>query len=145
MTPAPDEIPDGFGLCNRNAFEAGVGPFFERWDTSIDGQLAYILAVRIGPRHLGAPGRSHGGFVLALLDQAMGTTAHRVLGELTYTISMSTDFIGPAEEGVLLEVHAQATAMTRSYVFMSAHAEAEGRSVATAKGVWVRRRGVAVR
>ena len=78
--------------------------------------------------------------MLAIVDQAMGIAAQALMGSLTYTISLSTDFIGPAPAGSLLEVTAHATARTSSHVFMSGHAHCGESAVASAKGVWVRAR-----
>lgn len=140
MTKLPAAVPPGFIVSDRTAFGTHIGPFFERWNSAAEGPESYTLAVNVEARHGGAPDRAHGGFVLAIVDQAMGIAAQGAMGSLVYTISLSTDFIGPAPVGELLEVTAHATAKTSSHVFMSGHAHCGGRPVASAKGVWVRAR-----
>lgn len=133
-------MPEGFAVCNHTPFETHIGPFFERWDVEADGRRRFTLAVMIEQRHLGFPERSHGGLILTLMDEAMGKGAYRELDAFTYTLSINTDFIGPAPEGSLLEVQAWCTGTTSSYAFMSGRALADGALVATGNGVWVRQR-----
>lgn len=134
------DTPAGFDLCNDNAMERLVGPFYKRQHVDEQGRQIYTLAARVRETLTGASDRAHGGFILMLLDQAMGLAAHDALNDVAFTISMHADFIGPARVDKLVKVHAHATSTTSSFAFMSAVAEIDESIVATGSGVWRRRR-----
>lgn len=132
--------PEGFNVCNDNALEALVGPFYERRHVDAHDRPVYTLAARVHGALTGAVDRAHGGFILMLLDQAMGLAAHDALNAAAFTISMHADFIGPARVGMFVETHAYATSTTSSFAFMSAIVEIDGRTIASGTGVWRRQR-----
>ncbi|HKY23301.1 MAG TPA: PaaI family thioesterase [Vicinamibacterales bacterium] len=134
------EPPAGFVPCNDNAFEGLAGPFYVKRHFDSQGRPIFSLSARIRDDLTGASDRAHGGFILTLLDQAMGLGARDALGDLAFTISLHTDFIGPAHVGRWVTAHAHATSTTSTFAFMTASAESDGHPVATGSGVWRLRR-----
>jgi uncharacterized protein (TIGR00369 family) len=66
---------------------------------------AVTCSMPIEPTHEGAPGISHGGAVMALLDTALGVRAlmHSVpMGQGTSTVEMKVNFLRPVRAGSTL-------------------------------------------
>lgn len=127
---------EGYAPCNDNALERHLGPFYERREVDADGQQVYTLAAHVREQFAGASGRAHGGFILMILDQAMGLAAEQALGAPTFTISMHVDFIGPAPTNEIAFVKTKVVSRTSSFAFMSAVVESNGAKVASGGGAW---------
>ena len=88
--------------------------------------------------NLNSVGISHGGYIAAILDNGMGSAAHRVIddGKRCVTISLDIKFIGGSKENDILIGKVVTTKRTKTLVFVKAdlfHAE---NIIATASGIW---------
>lgn len=88
--------------------------------------------------NLNSAGISHGGYIAAILDNGMGSAAHREIddGKRCVTISLDIKFIGGSKENDILIGKVVTTKRTKTLVFVKAdlfHAE---NIIATASGIW---------
>ena len=88
--------------------------------------------------NLNSAGISHGGYVAAILDNGMGSAAHKVIddGKRCVTISLDIKFISGSKENDILIGKVVTTKRTKTLVFVKAdlfHAE---NIIATASGIW---------
>ena len=91
--------------------------------------------------HMNRHNVMHGGITTSLLDNAMGATASLTVDDTGsapfLTISMTVNFLAPAEAGAPLVATGRKTGGGRSTVFIDGVLEdATGRVVATATGVF---------
>lgn len=137
-----DNIPEGFRLL-RDAggqFIAVNGPLY--FKKTPEGLL---VGMRIEERHCNPTGVCHGGMLMTFCDMAMpmaANYAHR-LGQFLPTISMTTDFVGPAKLGAWLQARTDVLKVTRNLVFTQGLITADGEPVVRASGVF--RRGQDIR
>ncbi len=118
-------------------------------DSGFQRNMGYRVEVRDGEatvtldlaeRHLNRAGIAHGGTVMALFDAAMGYACAPVVKEDGYrglvTVSMTTNFIGPARDGAL-RVEGKRTGGGRKLMFCEAKAyDAAGELIATCTGTF---------
>ncbi len=97
----------------------------------IDNNL-YLLALELGERHAGAPGRGHGAVSLAMLDEIMGRAASRAVNNLCYTASMTTNFCNASKVGDFLLASARVRRAGKSMVFVDSELHSGETLVATA-------------
>ena len=87
--------------------------------------------------NLNSKGISHGGYIAAILDNGMGTSAHYVIGEkVCVTISLDIKFIGVSKENQILFGKVKVNRKTNSLVFVNAELFESKNLIATASGVW---------
>ena len=88
--------------------------------------------------NLNSAGISHGGYIAAILDNGMGSGAHKVIieGKRCVTISLDIKFIGGSKEGDILTGNVTITKKTKSLVFVSAELFQAKNIIATASGIW---------
>jgi uncharacterized protein (TIGR00369 family) len=95
--------PDGFAPYRRSSpYLDIIGPVYE---SATDPSIAGLW---IDHRHTNSRGFLHAGLLVAVVDTIMGHTCERALGDgrrLT-TVSLTSDFIGPARAGQWLDVTA---------------------------------------
>lgn len=87
-----------------------------------DGETA-LGRVTLGPGWQGAPGRSHGGVVSALIDEVYGAVLP-LLGAIAFTGELTVRYVAPCPLGVPLEFRAWKVGEERRKLFL----ECEGRS-----------------
>ncbi|MSP05965.1 MAG: PaaI family thioesterase [Candidatus Fonsibacter sp.] len=88
--------------------------------------------------NLNSAGISHGGYIAAILDNGMGSGAHKVIneGKRCVTISLDIKFIGGSKEGDVLIGKVTITKKTKTLVFVSANLFQAENVIATASGIW---------
>ncbi len=92
--------------CWQDCVVAGAGhPYGTGFRGRREGDEA-VAWVTLGPGHEGAPGRSHGGIIAALFDEAMGF-ALWMEGIPAYTAWLKTTYVAAAPIGVELEFRAR--------------------------------------
>ncbi|SFP67117.1 PaaI family thioesterase [Tranquillimonas alkanivorans] len=106
-----------------------------------DGRARCILDVT--EAHANRHGVLHGGIAALMLDNAMGATGSLTVDETGrspfLTISMATNFVGPARVGQRITATGRVTGGGRSLLFIEARLEADGGTlIATATGVFKR-------
>ena len=122
--------PEGFG--GRN------GPFYFRID---EGKVRCALPIEA--KHLNRGKATHGGLLMTFADVALFAISQPARGgDLAVTVSMSSEFIGPAFEGELLEATGDVLRSGGSLIFVRGLATVGDRPVLNFAGVLkrVRRR-----
>jgi uncharacterized protein (TIGR00369 family) len=127
-------IPDGFRRVELapNPFLERVGPLYARF---ADGE--FVLGFQVEPGHCNPGGTCHGGMMSTLADMLLilGTNAQAKLQRYLSTVSLSTDFVGPAPLGAWLEGRMQVVRVTRSLVFAQGTMTRDGEAVMRTSGI----------
>ena len=115
-----------------------AGPFPERagplW---VDG-AGERLGLRVRAHHLNRGGTAHGGLLATLVDTAMGHAVRGVAeAESAATVSLTTDFLGPADEGDWVEARTKVERVGGRLAFVDCSVRGEGREVVRARGVFI--------
>jgi uncharacterized protein (TIGR00369 family) len=85
---------------------------------------------------VGAPGRLHGGVMMAFFDEALGLVCKH-LGAETMTASLTVDFRAPAYVGATLELRARVERREGRKWYMRGEAYELDRLLAEARGLWI--------
>jgi uncharacterized protein (TIGR00369 family) len=88
--------------------------------------------------NLNSAGISHGGYIAAILDNGMGSAAHKVIndGKRCVTISLDIKFIVSSKENDILIGKVNITKKTKTLVFVKAELFQAENIIATASGIW---------
>ena len=89
--------------------------------------------------HTNPSGTAHGGYLMTLLDLTLGLAALAFAPDVTghpTTVSLTSNLVGAAREGEVLEGEAHVDAATRTLTFVSGRLHVGGRAVATASAVF---------
>ena len=131
-----DDIPAGFEPeTDDGRFFDMIGPVYARRDTP---EAAPIFAFRAGRKHTNQRDVVQGGMLVTLGDHTLAIACWTAAQGPCATISLNTDFLGPAREGDWVEARGEVTKMTRSLVFGKSYVYANGNLILTATGVWKR-------
>jgi acyl-coenzyme A thioesterase PaaI-like protein len=88
--------------------------------------------------HQGPPGYAHGGVIAAALDEAMALVLHDQ-GTYALTGRLEVDLKAPAPVGSFVEVEADIESVEARTLTLAAAASADGGTLATARGTFVRK------
>jgi uncharacterized protein (TIGR00369 family) len=86
--------------------------------------------------HMNAAGSTHGGFLMSVLDSGMGTAVHQVIDSIAVTITLDIKFIAGSKSGDEIIGYAKIKKQTRSLIFMQGELVSNGKTLATAEGIW---------
>jgi uncharacterized protein (TIGR00369 family) len=88
--------------------------------------------------NLNSAGISHGGYIAAILDNGMGSAAHKVINDVKrcVTISLDIKFIGSSKENDILIGKVNITKKTKTLIFVKAELFQAENIIATASGIW---------
>lgn len=117
----------------------GPNPFLERvgplYACLRDG--AFVLGFRVEPGHCNPGGTCHGGMMSTLADMLLilGANVQADLQRYLTTVSLNTDFVGPAPAGAWLEGRMQVVRVTRSLVFAQGLITRDGEPVLRTSGI----------
>ncbi|MFC3998617.1 PaaI family thioesterase, partial [Nocardiopsis sediminis] len=103
----------------------------EQHGTELRGEVV------LGGVYQGPPGLVHGGWIAALLDQALGGAANAA-GVPCLTAKLDVDYRDPTPLNVPLQVAARVTGMERRKVFVSAEIRHNGEVTAEGTAIMVR-------
>ena len=103
-----------------------------------DGTVAGRFFVK--QDHQGPPGYAHGGVIAAALDEAMSLVLHEQ-GTYALTGRLEVSLEAPAPVGSFVDVEADVESAEERKLTLSAAAVADGRTLATARGTFVRQTG----
>ncbi len=133
---ASGAIPAGWFVDNNGGpFTELVGPILRKADTS----AGVVKAIRVEHRHTNANGVAHGGILLALLDNLMGTAIMLAAPGSNYvTAAMSTSFTAAARLDDFVEGTADITRQGRNLVFIRAAIHADGKTLLTGEATFAR-------
>lgn len=96
----------GWYYWNHDPFENRAGPFFMRRED--DG--GYVSAFRAQDRHMNGAGFMHGGCLMTFADFALFAIATDELRDSNaVTMNLSSDFLGAARPGALMEARGEVT------------------------------------
>ena len=128
--------PEGWFIDNNGGpFTELIGPILRKADTT-DG---VVKGMRIEHRHTNANGVAHGGVLLALMDNLMGTAIVVAAPATNYvTAAMASSFIGAARLGEFVEGAAAITRQGRNLVFIRATLSTDGRTLLTGEATFAR-------
>ena len=110
------------------------GPFLEHIGPVLaDGD---VIALRIAPHHLNRSGAAQGGLLATLVDFALGR-AIRATGESrAVTVSLTTDYLGAAKEGELVEARTEVERLGGTLAFADCSLTVEGREIVRGRAVF---------
>jgi uncharacterized protein (TIGR00369 family) len=128
--------PEGWFIDNNGGpFTELIGPILRKADTS----GGVVKALRIEHRHTNANGVAHGGVLLALMDNLMGTAIVVAAPGTNYvTAATAASFLGAARLGDFVEAHAEITRQGRNLVFIRGTLTAGGRTLMTGEATFAR-------
>ena len=127
------EIPEHFdALGFRPQFSNFIGPFYVSRNQNI-----FQTGVKLVKHHGGGPNRGHGGVSMTVLDEAMGRAASHACGNLSVTISMTTNFISSTRIDDFIIATAEVKRHGKSIIFVDATLHAGEKLLATATGTWM--------
>lgn len=101
-----------------------------------------VKAILVETKHANLIGIAHGGILLSLMDNLMGSAISVAAPGSNYvTATLSTSFASAARVGDWLEARAAITKLGRSLVFIRATLTVGGRVVMTGEGSFARVQG----
>ena len=133
------DIPDGFKLLKRGGgFLSSLGPWYYRIDESNGGKGQLILAIRIEDRHTNIRHIAHGGFLVTMVDTALGivVSSSREPAQPIVTVSLTTNFITAASAGDWVEAHVDIDRMGGRLAYARCTLRAGDRTIMTGSGVF---------
>ncbi|MBI5107113.1 MAG: PaaI family thioesterase [Rhodocyclales bacterium] len=129
------DIPEGYKPLKRSGgFLSSVGPWYYRRDEK--KQMA--LAIRIEDRHCNIRHIAHGGFLVAMLDTALGIVISnsREPPQPLVTVSLTTNFVSSAEPGDWVEARVTIDRMGKRLAYASCQLVCGERVIMTGTGVF---------
>jgi uncharacterized protein (TIGR00369 family) len=128
------DIPEGFTHHTRTS------PVTEPWEPIYAKRTsdAFILALRLAKPHTNSRGIVHGGLIATLADNAMGLTCGVRMKEpqRLVTISLSIDYLAPANIGQWLAVETNFVKLGGSVCFAQCFVTADGEPCARASATF---------
>ena len=129
------DIPDGFQPLKRGGgYLVSLGPWYYRRDDK--NQI--VLAIRIEDRHCNIRHIAHGGFLVTMVDTALGivVSSSREPAQPIVTVSLTTNFITSAEPGDWIEAHVSIDRMGGRLAYASCTLRTGERTIMTGTGVF---------
>jgi acyl-coenzyme A thioesterase PaaI-like protein len=133
----PADPPEGFEpLFRSSPFLDHNGPFFYR--KTEDG--AFVVGLRILPKHANARGGAHGGLLMTMCDIALGyRTSHSQTPQpMLTTASVTTNFAGSAKVGDWVEAHVDVQKVGGRLAFANCDLICNGERIVHATSVFAR-------
>jgi uncharacterized protein (TIGR00369 family) len=129
------EIPSGFELFeNQGPYLEHIGPVYA---SEQDGRP--VFGLRAEERHLNHRGTVQGGLLSTLADFALGRAieADAEDGRDRATVSLTVDFLRPANVGDWIESRTRVERVGSTLSFADCSLTVEGREIVRARAVWV--------
>jgi len=122
----------GWHYWNHDPFETRSGPFFMRREE--DG--SYLSAFRAEDRHMNGGGFLHGGCLMTFADFALFAIATDEIGDAqAVTMNLSSDFLGTAHPGALMEARGEVTRGGGKTIFVRGMITADGEPALSFTGI----------
>jgi uncharacterized protein (TIGR00369 family) len=128
-------MPDGFvPFEEQGPFLEHIGPVHVREG---DGEL--VLGLRAEERHANHRGTIQGGLLSTFADFVLGRAieADAADGRDRATVSLTVDFLGPANPGDWIESSSRVERVGGTLSFADCSLTVEGREIVRARAVWV--------
>ncbi|MCM2288199.1 MAG: PaaI family thioesterase [Sulfuritalea sp.] len=133
------EIPEGFKPLKRGGgYLSSLGPWYYRIDETKGEKGQIVLAIRIEDRHTNIRHIAHGGFLVTMVDTALGivVSSSREPAQPIVTVSLTTNFITSAEPGDWVEAHVDIDRMGGRLAYASCTLLTGKRTIMTGSGVF---------
>lgn len=134
-----DDIPQGFKLLKRGGgYLSSLGPWYYRIDEAKGEKGQIVLAIRIADRHTNIRQIAHGGFLVTMVDTALGivVSSSREPPQPIVTVSLTTNFISSASPGDWVEAHVDIDRMGGRLAYASCTLLTGDRTIMTGTGVF---------
>ena len=129
-------------MTNKNKFEQlslqkgfmkhNGGLFFRNLS-----ETEYEFKSTVSENHLNNAKITHGGYIAALIDAGLGTSAHRSTNNSPcVTISLDLKFISSSKVGDEIIGKAKILKKTKSLVFLFCELNCNNKIIASASGIW---------
>ena len=132
-------IPVGFRPLERGGqYLRSLGPWYYRRDESEHKRGQIILAIRVEDRHTNIRHIAHGGFLVTIVDTALGivVSSSREPPQPIVTVSLTTNFVASAEPGDWVEAHVDIDRMGGRLAYASCTLRVGDRCIMTGTGVF---------
>jgi len=133
------DIPEGFKLLKRGGgYLTSLGPWYYRIDESKGEKGQLILAIRVEDRHTNIRHIAHGGFLVTIVDTALGivVSSSREPPQPIVTVSLTTNFVASAEPGDWVEAHVDIDRRGGRLAYASCTLRVGDRCIMTGTGVF---------
>ncbi len=129
----PRSIPEGFRIYSApNKFPEKIGPLYYKKEGD-----QYRFGFLADESHTNYHGIVHGGMMMSFMDEVLGQTIWRAIGNKPCaTISLNFDFVASAEAGDWLEMNYSITRQGVSVVFIRGELLVGDKIIMTADGIW---------
>jgi uncharacterized protein (TIGR00369 family) len=129
------DIPEGF------APDVQKSPITDPWEPlySKRTEKAVVLGLRVAKPHTNQQGLVHGGLIATLADSAMAYSCRQVMGSWASwmaTISLTVDFVGPAQIGQWLTVESDVIKTGKTICFAQSLIKADNSVIARANATF---------
>ncbi|MDP2134189.1 MAG: PaaI family thioesterase [Sulfuritalea sp.] len=133
------DIPDGFKPLKRGGgYLTSLGPWYYRIDEAKGEKGQIVLAIRVDDRHTNIRHIAHGGFLVTMVDTALGivVSSSREPPQPIVTVSLTTNFITSASPGDWVEAHVDIDRMGGRLAYASCMLRTGERTIMTGTGVF---------
>ncbi|MCX7148767.1 MAG: PaaI family thioesterase [Rhodocyclales bacterium] len=133
------DIPEGFKLLKRGGgYLTSLGPWYYRSDETKGEKGQLVLAIRIEDRHTNIRHIAHGGFLVTIVDTALGivVSSSREPAQPIVTVSLTTNFVSSAEPGDWVEAHVDIDRMGGRLAYARCTLRVGERCIMTGTGVF---------
>ena len=130
-----DNIPDGFKPLKRGGeYLTNLGP----WHYRLDERGQVVLAIRVEDRHTNIRHIAHGGFLVTMVDTALGivVSSSREPPQPIVTVSLTTNFVSSAEPGDWVEARVDIDRFGGRLAYASCRLVCGDRLIMTGSGVF---------
>ena len=108
-------------------FLAHIGPVLADGD---------VLALRVAAHHLNSSGVAQGGLLATLVDFALGRAIRASAESRAVTVSLTTDFLGAARKGDLVEARTEVERLGGTLAFADCSLTVEGNEIVRGRAVF---------
>jgi uncharacterized protein (TIGR00369 family) len=133
------DIPEGFKPLKRGGgYLTSLGPWYYRIDEAKGERGQMVLAIRVEDRHTNIRHIAHGGFLVTIVDTALGivVSSSREPAQPIVTVSLTTNFVSSAELGDWVEAHVDIDRMGGRLAYASCRLLTGTRTIMTGSGVF---------
>jgi uncharacterized protein (TIGR00369 family) len=131
FSPPPGWVVDN----NGGPYTELIGPIWR----GPDGPDGIVKAIMVAPKHANLIGIAHGGILLSLMDNLMGSAISVAAPGSNYvTATLSSAFVSASRVGDWLEARASITKLGRTLVFIRATLSVGERTVMTGEASFAR-------
>jgi len=135
-----NDIPEGYKPLKRGGgYLTSLGPWYYRIDETKGGARGQmVLAIRVEERHCNIRHIAHGGFLVTMLDTALGivVSSSREPAQPIVTVSLTSNFISSPAPGDWVEAHVDIDRMGGRLAYASCRLVSGERLVMTGTGVF---------